>query len=200
MLTVPGSDSEAAADSESDRRGLPGRHCASDPTRTRGVGLAEQRSAGLAEPRSDGPAVLEVSRSAGLAVSRSGGSRSPGQGGWDDGIPIQQAERDQHKNWFADELVVLVVVNENEKNCSFNSIKLQVSTCTSSAAKPAKRAEVYFLVRVVVMKKAFRSEELFGRGDDEAGGRRPGRLTGPPGLGQSPIAAAAAGPGYSLAA
>ena len=104
-------------------------------------------------------------------------------------------------NWFPDEvLVVLVVVNENEKNCSFNSIKLQVSTCTSSAAKPAKRAEVYFLVRVVVMKKAFRSEELFGRGDDEAGGRRPGRLTGPPGLGQSPIAAAAAGPGYSLAA
>ena len=99
MLTVPGSDSEAAADSESDRRGLPGRHCASDPTRTRGVGLAEQRSAGLAEPRSDGPAVLEVSRSAGLAVSRSGGSRPPGQGGWDEGIPIQQAERDQHKNY-----------------------------------------------------------------------------------------------------
>ena len=49
MLTVPGSDSEAAADSESDRRGLPGRHCASDPTRTRGVGLAEQRSAGLGQ-------------------------------------------------------------------------------------------------------------------------------------------------------
>ena len=98
-------------------------------------------------------------------------------------------------NWFPDEvLVVLVVVNENEKNCSFNSIKLQVSTCTSSAAKPAKRAEVYFLVRVVVMKKAFRSEELFGRGDDEAGSRRPGRLTGPPGLGQSPIAAAAGAP------
>ena len=166
----------------------------------RSAGLAEQRSAGLAEPRSDGPAVLEVSRSAGLAVSRSGGSRSPGQGGWDDGIPIQQAERDQHKNWFPVVLVVLVLVVVNEKNCSFNSIKLQVSTCTSSAAKPAKRAEVYFLVRVVVMKKAFRSEELFGRGDDEAGGRRPGRLTGPPGLGQSPIAAAAAGPGYSLAA
>ena len=145
--------------------------------------------------------MLEVSRSAGLAVSRSGGSRPPGQGEWDEGIPIQQAERDQHKNWFAElvlvVLVVLVVVNENEKNCSFNSIKLQVSTCTSSAAKPAKRAEVYFLVRVVVMKKAFRSEELFGRGDDEAGSRRaaPARQAdwprGPPGLGQSPIAAAA---------
>ena len=102
-----------------------------------------------------------------------------------------ELEEPQAFNWFPVVLVVLVVVNENEKNCSFNSIKLQVSTCTSSAAKPAKRAEVYFLVRVVVMKKAFRSEELFGRGDDEAGGRRPGRLTGPPGLGQSPIAAAA---------
>ena len=34
MLTVPASDSEAAADSESDRRGLPGRHGASGPTRT----------------------------------------------------------------------------------------------------------------------------------------------------------------------
>ena len=100
-----------------------------------------------------------------------------------------ELEEPQAFNWFPVVLVVLVVVNE--KNCSFNSIKLQVSTCTSSAAKPAKRAEVYFLVRVVVMKKAFRSEELFGRGDDEAGGRRPGRLTGPPGLGQSPIAAAA---------
>ena len=94
-------------------------------------------------------------------------------------------------NWFPVLVLVLVLVVVNEKNCSFNSIKLQVSTCTRSAAKPAKRAEVYFLVRVVVMKKAFRSEELFGRDDDEAGGRRPGRLTGPPGLGQSPIAAAA---------
>ena len=33
------------------------------------------------------------------------------------GIPIQQAERDQHKNWFAVVLVVLVVlVVVNEKN------------------------------------------------------------------------------------
>ena len=33
------------------------------------------------------------------------------------GIPIQQAERDQHKNWFPDEvLVVLVLVVVNEKN------------------------------------------------------------------------------------
>ena len=37
---------------------------------------------------------------------------------------------------------------------------------------------------VVYMKKAFQSEELFG--DDKAGSRRPGRQTGPPGLGQSP--------------
>jgi len=46
-----------------------------------------------------------------------------------------------------------------------------------------------FLVCVVYVKKAFRSEELFG--DDKAGSCRPGRLTGPPGLagGQSPIAA-----------
>jgi len=28
------------------------------------------------------------------------------------GIPIQQAERDQHKNWFAVLVLVLVVVNE----------------------------------------------------------------------------------------
>ena len=34
------------------------------------------------------------------------------------GIPIQQAERDQHKNWFAEllVLVVLVLVVVNEKN------------------------------------------------------------------------------------
>ena len=32
------------------------------------------------------------------------------------GIPIQQAERDQHKNWFPVVLVVLVLVVVNEKN------------------------------------------------------------------------------------
>ena len=133
----------------------------------RSAGLAEQRSAGLAEPRSDGPAVLEVSRSAGLAVSRSGGSRPPGQGGWDEGIPIQQAERDQHKNWFAElvlvVLVVLVVVNE--KNWKPFEVKSYLASLYMYKLG-SQTSQV-----VVYMKKAFQSEELFG--DDKAGSRRP---------------------------
>ena len=55
-----------------------------------------------------------VWRRSGLSVAvllfskRGGSSRPPGQGGWDEGIPIQQAERDQHKNCFAVLLVVVV--------------------------------------------------------------------------------------------
>ena len=62
------------------------------------------------------------------------------------GIPIQQAERDQHKNWFPVVLVVLVVVNENEKNWKPFEVKSYLAFGKPEAG-PAGRSLVLNLLQ-----------------------------------------------------